>query len=333
MDNNGFNADTEFENDFSPLNENVVQRDYTRPNVQGMVDGSPIEEAVVIPPTFDDLNQSFQSNLNGAEMENEQQGDGRKVWGTNEEQSSANPYTENLDKKDQRKASEALVDAVLDGYTQLNGFANKLIQFNPNKIQKLISDGEIDGNLKIPIQGQEIGVLDYINEYNKQTEGVIGVSDEFKDKVRPVMVRVFQKRNIGMTDEQLLAYYFGVDIVQKGAMMYSLRGQNLALLEQLKSMSSTTSSPPPRQQAQQPQQEAPQQPQQEPQREYVEPDEVKVERDYVEAQVVESKPKAPRPTKQPTSDRLPKYGDAELLQHMTDVANGENPKKTYKKKK
>jgi len=330
MDNNGFNADVEFENDFSPLNENVVQRDYTRPNVQGVVDGSPIEEAVVIPPTFEDLNQSFQTNLNGAEMETEQQGDGRKVWGTSEEQSSANPYTENLDKKDQKKASEALVDAVLDGYSQLNGFANKLIQFNPNKIQKLISDGEIDGNLQIPIQGQQIGVLDYINEYNKQTEGVIGVSDEFKEKVRPVMVRVFQKRNIGMTDEQLLAYYFGVDIVQKGAMMYSLRGQNTALLEQLKSMSAVPSSPPPRQQ----QQEAPQQqaPQQEPQREYVEPDEVKVERDYVEAEVVEAKPKAQPRKPKPTSG-LPSFGDESVLQHMEDLANGGSPKRTNRKRK
>lgn len=332
MDNNvGFNADAEFENDFSPLNENVVQRDYTRPNVQGMVDGSPIEEAVVIPPTFDDLNQSFQTNLNGAEMETEQQGDGRKVWGTSEEQSSANPYTENLDKKDQKKASEALVEAVLDGYTQLNQFANKLIQFNPNKIQKAISDGEIDGNLQIPIQGQQIGVLDYINEYNKQTEGVIGVSDEFKDKVRPVMVRVFQKRNIGMTDEQLLAYYFGVDIVQKGAMVYSLRGQNAALLEQLKSMSSVTSSPPPRQQAQEPQQQAPQ-PQQEPQREYVEPDEVKVERDFVEAEVVEAKPKAQPRKPKPTSG-LPTFGDESVLQHMEDLANGGSPKRTNRKRK
>lgn len=332
MDNNvGFNADAEFENDFSPLNENVVQRDYTRPNVSGMVDSSPIEEAVVIPPTFDDLNQSFQTNLNGAEMETEQQGDGRKVWGTSDEQSSANPYTENLDKKDQRKASEALVEAVLDGYTQLNSFANKLIQFNPNKIQKLINEGEIDGNLQIPIQGQEIGVLDYINEYNKQTEGVIGVSDEFKDKVRPVMVRVFQKRNIGMTDEQLLAYYFGVDIVQKGAMVYSLRGQNSALLEQLKTMSVGRSTPPP--QRPQPQQEAPQQPQQEPQREYVEPDEVKPKTDFVEAEVVEVKAKAPRQTKKPTSDGLPTFGDVSVLQHMEDLANNGSPKRTNRKRK
>jgi len=262
-------------------------------------------------------------------METEQQGDGRKVWGTSEEQSSANPYTENLDKKDQKKASEALVDAVLDGYSQLNGFANKLIQFNPNKIQKLISDGEIDGNLQIPIQGQQIGVLDYINEYNKQTEGVIGVSDEFKEKVRPVMVRVFQKRNIGMTDEQLLAYYFGVDIVQKGAMMYSLRGQNTALLEQLKSMSAVPSSPPPRAQQEAPQQQAPQQ---EPQREYVEPDEVKVERDYVEAEVVEAKPKAQPRKPKPTSG-LPSFGDESVLQHMEDLANGGSPKRTNRKRK
>jgi hypothetical protein len=150
------------------------------------------------------------------------------------------------------------------------------------------------------------------------------------------MVRVFQKRNIGMTDEQLLAYYFGVDIVQKGAMVYSLRGQNASLLKQLKSMSSVTSSHPPRQQAQEPQQQAqePQQqaPQQEPQREYVEPDEIKVERDYVEAEVVEAKPKAQPKKPKPTSG-LPAFGDESVLQHMEDLANGGSPKRTNRKRK
>jgi hypothetical protein len=332
MDNNvGFNAQAEFENEFSPLQENVVQRDYTRPNVSGMVDSSPIEEAVVIPPTFEDLNNSFQQNLGGQEMDEQPSGDGRKVWGTDEEQSSANPYTENLDKKDQKKASEALVEAVLDGYTQLNGFANKLIQFNPTKINKLISDGEIDGGLRIPIQGETIGVLDYINEYNKQTDGVISVSDEFKDKVRPVMVRVFQKRNIGMTDEQLLAYYFGVDIIQKGAMVYQLRGQNAQLLNQLKEMSNGTQSapPPPREK---PREEEPQ-PQQEPKREYVEPNEVKekpVVEEYAEVEVVKE-PTPKKATTRPTT--MPEFGNESILQQMEDIANGGKGKTTTRRKR
>jgi hypothetical protein len=334
MDNNvGFNAEAEFENDFSPLQENVVQRDYTRPNVSGMVDSSPIEEAVVIPPTFEDLNNSFQQNLGGAEMEEQPSGDGRKVWGSDDESGSANPYTENLDKKDQKKASEALVEAVLDGYTQLNGFANKLIQFNPNKVQKMISEGEIDGGLRIPIQGQTIGVLDYINEYNKQTEGVISVSDEFKDKVRPVMVRVFQKRNIGMTDEQLLAYYFGVDIIQKGAMVYQLRGQNAQLLAQLKDMSTGYTPPPPqREQAREeaPRQE-PQQTNEAPQREYVEPDEVKKEspkEEFVEVEVVKETPKR---AKRPTT--MPEFGNESILQHMEDIANEGKPRTNTRRKR
>jgi len=333
MDNNaGFNANAEFENDFSPLQENVVQRDYTRPNVSGMVDASPIDEAVVIPPTFDDLNNTFQQNLGGQQNDEQPSGDGRKVWGTDEESGSANPYTENLDKKDQKKASEALVEAVLDGYTQLNGFATKLIQFNPNKVQKMMTDGEIDSGLRIPIQGQTIGVLDYIEEYNKQTEGVISVSDEFKDKVRPVMIRVFQKRNIGMTDEQLLAYYFGLDIIQKGAMVYQLRGQNAQLLSQLRDMSTSYTPPPP--QKEQPREEAPrQEPQQTSQREYVEPDEVKKEvpkNEFVEVEVEVVK-EAPKRTKRPTA--MPEFGNESILQQMEDIANDNKPRTTTRKKR
>lgn len=336
MDNNiGFNAESEFDNDFSPLQENVVQREYTRPNVQGMVDATPIEEPIVIPPTFEDLNQSFQQNLGGQEFEEQpsQGGDGRKVWGSGDDMSSANPYTENLDKKDQRKASEALVEAVLDGYSQLNGFANKLIQFNPNKVQRMITEGEIDGGLRIPIDGQTIGVLDYINEYNTQVQGVISVSDEFKDKVRPVMVRVFQKRNIGMTDEQLLAYYFGVDIIQKGAMVYQLRGQNAQLLAQLKEMSSGAQSPPPPPREPQREQTRQEEVKQEPQREYVEPDEVKQApktEEFIEVEVVKE-PRPKRATTRPT--KMPEFGNESILQQMEDIANGGTGKTTRRKRK
>jgi hypothetical protein len=321
-----------FEADYNPLQENVKQRPYTRPNVE-VTDATPIAEPVFTPPSFEELQNGFESDMNGGGA----QVDDRKVWGQSDEDfGSANPYVEQLDKKDQKAASSALADAVLDGYSQLNGFGNRLIQFDPAKIEDSMRKGEIDPNITLPINGQNIPLLEYINEYNSQTKDVISVSPEFVDKVRPVLIRVLMKRGIGMTDEQLLAYYFGVDILTKGATIYGLRKQNASLLETLKEMSTGAprSTPPPTQ------------PTQPTQNTYVEPEpqpkqEVRQEREYVEPEEVQFTKEEPiqeavvidEPIKRSRQRRpAPQFGDEAILSQMEDIARG-NVKPRGRRKK
>ena len=309
--------------DYNPLQENVKQRPYTRPNVE-VTDATPMSEPVFTPPSFEQLQSGFEADMNGGGTPV----DDRTAWGLNDEDvSNANPYVENLDKKDQRAASAAMADAVLDGYSQLNGFGNKLIQFDAPKVEEMMRKGEIDPNVSLPVNGQNIGILDYINEYNTQTADVISVSQEFKDKVRPVMIRVMMKRGIGMTDEQLLAYYFGVDILTKGAMIYGLRKQNASLLETLKEMSNgytRPSTPPPSQPTQptQPTYEEPApQPRQETksERQYVEPEEAQVIREEpVQEAVVMDEPIRKARQRRPA----PQFGDEGILSQMEDIASG-----------
>jgi len=330
-----FETNAEFQADYNPLQENVKQRPYTRPNVE-VVDATPIAEPIFTPPTFEELQSGFDAQNSGGQGANI---DDRKVWGqSDEDMGSANPYVEQLDRKDQKAASSALADAVLDGYSQLNGFGNKLIQFDANKIEDLMRKGEIDPNITLPINGQNIGILDYVNEYNSQTKDVISVSPEFIDKVRPVLIRVLMKRGIGMTDEQLLAYYFGVDILTKGATIYGLRKQNASLLEALKDMSggAPRSTPPPSQPTQptqptqqyeepapQPKREAKQE------REYVEPEEVVVKKEepIQEAIVVDEPIKRSRQRRP-----APQFGDEAILQQMEDIAKGDVKPRGRRKK-
>ena len=343
----GFGATSELSDNFSPLMESVNQKSYTRPNV-GVADATPIEEPIIIPPTFEQLESGFQASMN----ENEVPVDDRKVWGQGEDASSANPYVENLDKKDQRTASAAMVEAVLDGYSQLNSFANKLVQFNINKVQKSIRDGEIDPNLLIPVSGTPMTPIEYMEEYNAQTKDVISVSDEFKDKVRPVMLRVFMKRNIGMTDEQLLGYYFGVDLLTKGAMVFGLRSQQKELIDSLKEMSAGHTQPP---------QSAPSQfentttqnttqervyeqpkptpePDREsvretPKREFVEPEEVKVQEEFQDAQVVDPILNEEPIVRSRASSKMPKFGNESILNQMEQIASKENNAKSTRGRK
>ena len=347
----GFGATSELSDNFSPLMESVNQKSYTRPNV-GVADATPIEEPVITPPTFEQLESGFQASMN----ENEVPVDDRTVWGQSEEPTSANPYVENLDKKDQRTASSAMVDAVLDGYSQLNSFANKLIQFDIKKVQKSINNGEIDPNLLIPVSGTPMTPIEYMMEYNEQTKNVISVSDEFKDKVKPVMLRVFMKRNIGMTDEQLLGYYFGVDMFTKGAMIFGLMGQNKELLSSLKEMSAGFTQPPKSAPTQfentttqnttqervyeeprptpEPQRETPTEtPRETPKREFVEPEEVKTQEEFQDAQVVDSVFNEEPIIRAKASSKMPKFGNESILNQMEQIASKENNVKSTRGRK
>ena len=307
------NVNSEIFEDFSPLTEeNVIQRDYTKPKVDySQVNATPIEEPVFIPPSFEDMDKNW--NSKGVE-------DAQII----DDKSSANPYTENLDKKDQRKASAALVEALLDGYTQLNKFGNKLVQFNPEKVQAMMRSGEIDPDLTIPINGANIGILDYINAYNEETSSVISVDDDFKDKVRPLLIEEFMERNIGMTRLQLIGYYFGTDFLTKGTLIYSLRKQNQSVLDSLVEISHNTR-PAPTPQATRVQQAetiVEEQPVRKPQREYVEPEEeYTVVDDFEPMTVVKTaNDDVNRARKRQTG---PKFGDSAILEQMEQIANGE----------
>ena len=78
--------------------------------------------------------------------------------------------------------------------------------------------------MRIPVSPTStISVREFIDEYNNQVTEVLVVDEEFVEKVRPVMIRVFAKRGYGMTDEQYLIFAFGKDILQKGAQLYTFK--------------------------------------------------------------------------------------------------------------
>jgi len=217
--------------DYNPLGESVKERSYTKPNIDGANLGAEIEEPTFVPPSFEDLEEptGFESQ---------------------EEQPFANPALNDLDDKDKRYATEQMVDVVLDGYEKITGLANNLVQIKEKKIQEMIAKGEIDPRTRIPIDtsGNSVSISEFVQDYNEQTAEAIQTSPDFKKKVRPAMVRVFEKRGIGMTDEQFLMYMFGTDIVQKGAVVVSLRNNVSGIMNMMKELSQqrmATQAPPP----------------------------------------------------------------------------------------
>jgi hypothetical protein len=211
-------SNQDFYSGYSPLDEPVTERAYTTPNIDSSKLEAELEEPSFNAPNFEDFNTE------------------------ESEPNSFNPAIDNLDKKEQAYATEQMVDTVLDVYGKAHLIANRVTKLKEQKIADAMESGEISPSLEVPIdeQGNTLGLLEYVQEYNSQLDDAIKLEDDFVEKVRPPMIRVFQKKGLAMTDEQFLLFAFGSDIVTKGAMVYQLTKQNKKLFDMWKEQSAYT---------------------------------------------------------------------------------------------
>lgn len=305
------NNNEDFYTGFSPLDEPVKERSYTKANIdtQGL-------EAELEEPTFD------APNFSDFDMEDK-------------EPSTFNPAMENLDKKEQMYATEQMVDTVLDVYGKAHILANRVTKIKEEKVAKAMEEGEIDPSLQVPIdnEGNSLDLLSYIQEYNAQLSDAIKLEDEFVDKVRPPMIRVFQKKGLAMTDEQFLAVAFGTDILTKGAMVFQLVKQNKKLMDMWKEQSNFTPKPrtstkdttPPPPPSQPTQSTPPPQPQQsEPSPNFSEPEEFTAQ--SMVSDMMGMKENASfENVKQ--SDGMPQFGDPSMLKKLDELSKKESKAK------
>ena len=299
-------SNEDFYSGFSPLDEPVKERAYTKANIdtQGL-------EAELEEPTFD------APNFSDFDMEDN-------------EPSTFNPAMENLDKKEQLYATEQMVDTVLDVYGKAHILANRVTKIKEEKVAKAMEDGEIDPSLQVPIDndGNSMDLLSYVQEYNSQLSDAIKLEDEFVEKVRPPMIRVFQKKGLAMTDEQFLAVAFGTDILTKGAMIFQLVKQNRKLMDMWKEQSnftpkpqpkaSTQSSPPPP--PSEPTESTPPPPPSEPTPVFVEPEEFTAE--SMVSDMVGIKENASFENVQ-QADGMPQFGDPSMLKKLDELSKKE----------
>lgn len=202
--------------DFSPLDAPVKQRSYTQHKIYADSDVVPdLEEPSFQAPNFSDFDEASPE----------------------EEKESAKPFNEaysELDGKEKTMGAEMMAEMTLDIYEKGCNFLGKIPEINEQKLDKLIAEGDIDGDIQLPTENGNIGIKDFAVEYNSSIKEAFEVTDDFKDKVRPPLIRVFKKRGIGMTDEQLLGYYFVTDLGTKVAQVVMLKKTTNNILDSLK---------------------------------------------------------------------------------------------------
>lgn len=217
-------AQAEDESIFNPLQDSVTQRDYSAPQIaQG--DIPPLEEPQFMRKGFDQIKAEQSGGIGSAPSSGGSSSTASAPQMSNDPMNNPNPAFNELEDKEKKKASEQMVDAVLDTYDTLKGLSAKLGQIDEKKVRKMIEEGKIDRNRRITIDeyGNNVGIMEFIQNYNLQVSQAVEPDPSFRKSVRPAMTRVFMKKGWGMTDEQYLLFAFGKDLSITAVTLFGMK--------------------------------------------------------------------------------------------------------------
>ena len=214
---------------YNPLADNVEEKEYQKVSIQGAGRLPDIEEPVFSPPTLEDIRpEMFEGG------------------GDDEDEIFGKERLNDLPKGDKKKAAKQMTEMVLEGYSSICSFAGGFANMNEGQLLQMQTEGKIDLRMAVPVSPQEaVGVVDFVQSYNTQIDEAMEVSDEFKESVKEPMTRVFEKKGLGMTDEQFLLVMFGKDIITKTATTLALKKQLARTLELVHEQYKEAGSPPP----------------------------------------------------------------------------------------
>ena len=198
----------------NPLIEEPILRDYTNIGTNQVTD---IKEPVYPTP-----------NIHSDSSIPPPQGADKKI---------ENPAVVDLPPEEKKQAVENMADFAIALYEKLNALGYKLIEIKENKLLEMALRGEIELDAKIPTgENQFITVNEFVKDYNSQAEKIMVVSNEFKQSIKPPLMRILMRRNWGMSDEQTVILILVNDAAAKIAMMNQQFRQGKDIIATMKEM-------------------------------------------------------------------------------------------------
>jgi len=205
-----------------------------------LVQAKPVEKAYQnagISHEAPDVIPEFQFPIgNNSDFEDEFNSPQRAASSPTQEETAFNPHMSELPNKEKRLASEMMAEQIIEGYSfAWAQFLTPLGQFNKKKIEKAIVEGEISASVTVPISDtEEKPIRNFIEDFNESVAESLKVDQEFKDRVREPLIRVLEKKGLGLTDEQVLGLEVGKDFITKTAIILSIRGDIKEITENFK---------------------------------------------------------------------------------------------------
>jgi hypothetical protein len=200
--------------EYNPLNDPINEKPYTKPNVT--IDPEDLKgdipEPDFTPPPMGAEDNPFEEN----ERPQPIRGRDRPFmpYSTKPRQEPLNPELEGATKKENKKSAKTMAEMLMSGYEIAHKVGNNSLKISEKKIQKLVQEDKISLSMRLPYDeyGNTMSVKELIDEYNDQTGDILKVDPEWKEETMPVLIEVLEKRGIGATPEQQLAFLFTKDI-------------------------------------------------------------------------------------------------------------------------
>lgn len=215
--------------DYNPLDEPVNEKPYTRANVNtdGMDMNRPIDEPSFTPPPI-----NKKPNIPQDEKPPKPE--------------PLNPDLKRAPKKEVNRAAEHLVDLVINAYSGMIKWSNKLLQISEKKLMRLQAEGEINLSALIDYDfGKKMPIGQFVKEYNEQVGTTLSVSDDFKEQIRPLLIEIFAERGIGLSKENMVLALIVQDVAGHAIMFTQQKQQQAQMLEFMKQASAAQNYTPP----------------------------------------------------------------------------------------
>lgn len=211
------------QDDYSPIKDNPIERPYAiAPPLSATDAATPIPEPIITPPPIN--NQPPVQPPPGG-------GSAGATAGASTPPPHIpippNPQLVSADPSEVRRAAESAADGILDMYSGVTELARQFVKIDDNQLMQYYEDNKFQPDTTIALgeDGEDVTVVELVQSFNNGCDQSLIVTQEFKEDVRPVLVRVLEKRKIGFTDEELLIEKFGKDIIVKGVTVFKMKSQ------------------------------------------------------------------------------------------------------------
>ena len=213
-----YSSGTKTFKEFDPLNEEAADnKSYARPN---------------IPISAEDLKRPIPEPIQQAPPPKPKE-EPKPI--PKEPIKPVNPSMAELPSKEKELAAKKAAQMTVMGYKVIHKAANWSVSIGEKRLKKLDKKGVIDLKIPIPLSPtQAVPMIAYVAEYNKEVSNTFTVSKEFEEEVTPILERIYQKRGIGATDEEMLMGIVAIDLLAKGTQWVQLMGYRKSMIEQLK---------------------------------------------------------------------------------------------------
>jgi len=198
---------------YTPFDEAVKERAYTKPNVQITGTVEPIPEPYIKKPVIN-LSEEIKTNTEPSILSVK-----------SDSQSgihSASSSTPEISDADKKRSAETMVDMIVDAYSMINVGLGKLMQFSENDKIKLAEKVDLNTPLQVS-PTNHVPLVNFIDSTNEEITKACSVDDDFKKKIKPPLTRIALKRGWGMTDEQEVLYIAVRDVGEKAAILYGIK--------------------------------------------------------------------------------------------------------------